>query len=289
MRRRRVLVATTGISTAFVASCSLFLDTDGLNGSAPDGGSEAASNDAAGNDVVGNDADVAIDASTNSDAKSTYADEVLADKPIAYFRLGEKAGPLAKDETNELSGSYLGAVMFDQPGAIAGDPNGAIVFGGGRVAVTRKIALAAVTPYSLEAWIKPSTIDDAYRRVLDRQVGSPESGYLLYVQAENGLGSERVSDGGYEAVATPPPPSDKFTHVVVTFDGSAMRIYVDTVLSDGPTTATRWLMDVDGELAIGGRSGGGDPFSGAIDEVAIYDKALPEMRIQAHYVKGLGL
>ena len=51
-----------------------------------------------------------------------YRDAVLAKNPVAYWRLGEAAGPTAFDETkNGHNGIYIGNPTFGQPGAIHGD------------------------------------------------------------------------------------------------------------------------------------------------------------------------
>ena len=65
----------------------------------------------------------ALDAGADAQP-SSYADEVLSDAPVAYFRLGEKSGTQAKDEMSAVLAGYVGAVTLDQPGAIRGDTNG---------------------------------------------------------------------------------------------------------------------------------------------------------------------
>ena len=53
-----------------------------------------------------------------------YRDAVLAKDPVAYWRLGEAAGPTAVDDTgNGHDGTYCGYPSYGQPGAIQGDPN----------------------------------------------------------------------------------------------------------------------------------------------------------------------
>jgi hypothetical protein len=73
----------------------------------------------------------------------------------------------------------------------------------------------------------------------------------------------------------------------VTFDGATLRMFVNSHL-ETTNDGKRPLADFDGELDIGAFSNGSNPFSGLIDEVAIYDKALPLSRIQQHFAKGVG-
>src|SRR5262249_16273319 len=90
------------------------------------------------------------------------------------------------------------------------------------------------------------------------------------------------------------------THVPATYDGLAIRIYLNGVL-DSTTSINTTAIDIDTKwphtppndpevaLAIGDRIGIIPPdtrhrtFYGLIDEVAIFDKALPDQRILAHY------
>ncbi|HEY5763402.1 MAG TPA: DUF4347 domain-containing protein, partial [Rhodocyclaceae bacterium] len=66
----------------------------------------------------------------NDDAAS-YSDEVLADSPINYFRLGEASAPLVDIGSSPATDiQLLGGVLLGQPGAIAGDSDTAVVFDG---------------------------------------------------------------------------------------------------------------------------------------------------------------
>src|SRR5207244_2245547 len=57
-----------------------------------------------------------------------YENAVKASKPVAWWRLGEKAGPVAHDAApdHKHDGRYHGKVVFHQTGAIKHDPNRAI-------------------------------------------------------------------------------------------------------------------------------------------------------------------
>ena len=95
-----------------------------------------------------------------------------------------------------------------------------------------------------------------------------------------------------ERMAHLKPGPNEFVHVVVVCDGTTLKAYVNALLADTDPQLTQSLVDSDTELAIGDHAGGGgdgaNAFKGAIDEVAIYDKALALPRIQAHYAKGRG-
>src|SRR5438128_2699447 len=61
---------------------------------------------------------------------SAYSDAVLADTPVAYWRLGEATGStIAVDQTaNHNNGTYVGSPTLGQLGAINGDADTAVDF-----------------------------------------------------------------------------------------------------------------------------------------------------------------
>src|SRR5215831_14920886 len=63
---------------------------------------------------------------------SAYSSAVLADHPVAYYRLGETSGTTAVDSSgNGSNGTYVGGVALGQPGALLpGDTDPAAGFNG---------------------------------------------------------------------------------------------------------------------------------------------------------------
>jgi hypothetical protein len=89
---------------------------------------------------------------------SAYADQVLADSPISYWRLGETSGSTASDATGVNPGTYIGGVTLGQPGALTGDPNSAASFDGVNdyTVVPDSSTLDLTSGVTVEAWIKRS-------------------------------------------------------------------------------------------------------------------------------------
>jgi len=48
---------------------------------------------------------------------AAYGAEIMDDSPIGYWRLDETVGALARDETGNWDGSYVGALSLGEPGA----------------------------------------------------------------------------------------------------------------------------------------------------------------------------
>ena len=66
----------------------------------------------------------------------------------------------------------------------------------------------------------------------------------------------------------------EFAHVVATFDGSERVLYVDGRLA-GRRSSSEVLADHEGRFLVGDVEESWGFFRGVIDEVAVYDYALP--------------
>jgi hypothetical protein len=88
--------------------------------------------------------------------------------------------------------------------------------------------------------------------------------------------------GGDQFVAgTTALPLNAWTHLVTTFDGSALRLYVNGILVQ--TSAHGGAATVSsGALRIGGNAIWGEYFKGRIDEVRIYNRALSPAEVQVN-------
>jgi concanavalin A-like lectin/glucanase superfamily protein len=92
-----------------------------------------------------------------------YRDAVLAKSPVAYWRLGEAAGPTAVDETgNGHDGIYINNPTFGQTGAIRGDSNTAVQFNGmNYVEIPDSADFSQPTSsngLTVEAWMRPDAL-----------------------------------------------------------------------------------------------------------------------------------
>jgi subtilisin len=213
--------------------------------------------------------------------------QLLSDLPAGYWRLGESAGATAADASgNALAGTYEGRVTLGQPGAIAGD--GAAAFGGGgAVIVPASNALDLRSAFSVEAWVKPS-VAGQHGGILEKTVnGAVNTQYLLFL--ESGVAKFRVktSAGTLVTVSGPAPAVGSWTHLVGTFDGATLRLFVNgVVVGSAPATATSGGSGV----TIVGRLGSNMyAFTGTLDEVAVYPNALSAERVRAHHLGGAAL
>ena len=215
-----------------------------------------------------------------------YRAAVLADTPLAYWRLGEKSGTVAHDETgNGHDGTYTGTHTLAVAGALAGDPDTAVQLDGvtGEVDVGDHFDFAGQVPFSLEAWVKPALIDTTYRHIVSKMsfdlLGQPLVGTYLFVHRGNTiLGFERWQDAGdVMAVETASfPVSGTWVHVVTTYDGTFGTLFVDGMAVQAASAGT--AVQANGVHMLWG-----DLVQGVLDEIAVYDHPLTAARVTAHY------
>ncbi|HEX3344140.1 MAG TPA: LamG domain-containing protein [Polyangiaceae bacterium] len=235
------------------------------------------------------DADAAVDAPPDAPS-SVYRAAVLADSPLAYWRLDETSGTVAHDATGHgYDGTYTGTYTLGAAGALAGDPDTAVTLDGvtGQVDVGDNFDFVGQVPFSFEAWVKPTVVDSEYRHIVTKMAfdttGNPLTGtYVLLEQGSTVLGFERWSGGAtLLAVETPTfPGAGAWAYVVATFDGTAGTLYVDG-------SAVQTAGSGGGVPASGVHLLWGNLIKGVIDEAAVYGAALPAARVTAHYQAAL--
>lgn len=230
--------------------------------------------DANATDVAAVDAAVSVTDARSDAPASSYAALVLADQPLFYFRLSETSGLRAVDSSgNGRDGAYVGAVLRDRPGAIASDPDRAVALDGTaeqHIKVQQPISRAAEGPFTIEAWVWPTRPSETPFDIIADDVG-----WLLFSQG-NVLKFERMEQRVWFPAGL---RTDGFTHVVGTYDGKTMALYLDGLnvgeLESLPTGVTN-----AGSMLAGAH------FPGTLDELAYYDHALSRERIGLHYQRG---
>ncbi len=221
-----------------------------------------------------------------------YEREVMADAPAAYWRFGES--DVARDRAASYHGTYANGATNaaealverngDRTAKCDGTDDG-IRFGD-------NFDRTGTATFSIEAWVRPTVDDGARRRVASKETNSSGTrhGYVLWVRGTEGVGFERYaggSDGG-AAVFQTKLETHVWHHVVATYDGTTLRLYVDGQEKKTGTSSVS-LLDNAANFAVCEGAAVGDQFGGFIDEVAFYTTVLSATRVDAHYKAGLGL
>jgi hypothetical protein len=113
--------------------------------------------------------------------------------------------------------------------------------------------------------------------------------YMLYLEKSDGGGYYKfryiLTDLGQYILSSSTVQKDRWYHVVGTFDGTTGRLYVDGVLNSSAPQSSP-LTDRNNQVYIGRGISGTNSFSGSIDEVRVYNRALSATEISALYNSG---
>ncbi len=217
-----------------------------------------------------------------------YSEEVLADSPMLYWRLGETSGSTAEDSsTNNRDGTYDGPTL-GVTGLLVGDADKAASFN----------TNASVYTSSWSPWGEGEEVE----RTLEFLVTYTRSGatkrYLFTEYAGGGFGqtSEFYFQGddvkfcandanGETQVWAAAPANGVKTHVALRFRGivgsKTVELFINGI-SQGSQAFTPGTPNVPGFVVGAKGSAKTDGWVGTIDEVAVYSGLLSSGRLLAH-------
>ncbi|MBI5388422.1 MAG: hypothetical protein HZA90_27470 [Verrucomicrobia bacterium] len=230
----------------------------------------------------------------------TYAAQVIADRPEAYWRLNETNAPAILDSMGRHHGTtYAGSTPddgshfgFAQTGALAEDADTSIRFTTSshtRINVPYSPTLNA-TNFTVECWANLASLPGANTWIAPlASTDGGNVGYALYAGGTSGQWeSWFYVGGGFRVGYGTTTQVNDWVHLVMTYDGQTQLFYVDGV----PTSSilASFYPNPQRPFFIGaGRNevaAGEFWFNGWIDEVAYYPTVLTAERISAHYAVG---
>lgn len=230
-----------------------------------------------------------------------YRAAVIADSPVAYWRLGESSGTVATDETGNYPGTFVGSPTLGVAGIYAG--GAAVDFDGtnDRVSIgslaltgfTRSIGLWIKTTATSPQWIWGRLNTGASELTMIginyTESEATASGSLLIGQRTS---AGTLSDTHRCAVNLGINDGDWHYLGAVFQGGQVAKIYIDGVqttvmvnATESPVVATTGAFNVV-TSQIGCRDNRGTMqgfFDGAIADFCLYSTALSADRWAAHY------
>jgi hypothetical protein len=222
-----------------------------------------------------------------------YSQVVLSDQPASYWKLDEAAGTTATDSAGAVTGTYSGPVLNQATGVK--DAGTAVSFDDAAVQFVNfgnNYSFAATASFSAEAWVRPTAGTAQTRRIFSKEDQSPHAGWDLQLEPTTNAPANRVTVGRWDAsggsdmaTSTTALAVGRWYHVVATYDGAQLKLYVDGSL-EATTASTRSVGATTNAIRLARLSYGGANYGGLLDEAAIYTTALSQQQVTEHYNAG---
>ncbi|WP_193319053.1 LamG-like jellyroll fold domain-containing protein [Nonomuraea phyllanthi] len=224
---------------------------------------------------------------------SNYRTVVLDSGPYGYWRLNEAAGTGTAADLGWGAGSAnLSTATLGQPGALAGTVDASAAFKSAGMKLQPNAVGRLAGQASVEAWFKTTKPGTVFSAGL---AGSADS--ALYIGTDGKLRAQflaRATEDDtrlFTPITTTGTVNDgEWHHAVLTADNGTDRLYLDGQLV-GSLSSPRYIYwQEDARFASGplnwrmpAGSDGNFALNGQLDEAALYDRALTQAEVQAHY------
>ena len=223
---------------------------------------------------------------------ASYYAEVIADSPIAYWRLGEASGTNAVDDIGTYDATYNGSPTLGTTGLLATDSDTAVDFLVNDWAEYSSPIINTSSTWTIEAIVNTTVANAASGRAIYAERAATGDNIIkldcnqtatdgIFVTLRNDAGTLLQTSG----FGIPAINDGVDHHVAVTRNGSSIYLYFDGV-EYGPATWSggSTFTNANRRSRIAGDAGDGNAdFTGVVDEVALYDTALSAARLSAHY------
>lgn len=232
----------------------------------------------------GPDVDSGADANRADGADSTpgdvYAAAVRRHNPLAYWRFDDTRTPTALDASGQGHHGTYAAVALGRPGAV-GDGNTAVELlntFGAQIDMGQGFGFEGNAAFTIEMWLNPGKPSGILVGKNDFNTKtSLYDGWLIYYYE-----TQTMLRRAAENFPAPPIPVGEYSHVVATYDGVTVVVYIN---GSGTSYTTSTPMPSATSPFLVGRQAMGQwaPYVGLIDELAIYDIALTPSEVAEHY------
>jgi hypothetical protein len=223
-----------------------------------------------------------------------YFEEVMADSPVLFYRLDEASG-LPQDSSGNArhADASTGTITYDQPSLITGGDSAIAYTPTSRHTKSDDAVLDidANQDRTFEAWFASSTTGAIQSIIGKKQAFASGVGWVIHFDASNNIKVRLGSTNDILSASGAAYLDGDPHHVVYVRDATNdfHRLYVDGVQvassqtglpSDNFANSQSFRV---GSIDTAASAG----ITGSIDEVAAYNTALSDTRIQAHYDAGI--
>ncbi|MDA2936242.1 DUF2341 domain-containing protein [Patescibacteria group bacterium AH-259-L05] len=200
--------------------------------------------------------------------------------PIGYWKFNEGSGSTTQDATSMNNDGTLSGPTWQTKDLCK---SGKCLYFDGNDTVS----IGTISNYSgmltTEAWIRRAPGATGWNDI----IAGGCADIIFSVESDKVvLGTQCNSPIAHNTYSTTVLNDNKWHHVVGTYDGLQIKIYVDGVLENSSNKSGSFSA---GSLRIGSNSGGtGEFYNGFLDDVKIYNYARTAAQVKADYVAGLG-
>jgi hypothetical protein len=210
----------------------------------------------------------------------SYLSEVLADSPLAYYRLGDASGTTAVAEVGSNM-NYTNTPTLGVAGALSasGDTDTAVTFT--RTSSERVDGISSLTVgdvFTVEAWIKRASTGVAMGIVFNGG-----NSFEMQITSANRVKLDRAATAPIVETTTTITDTTTWHHVVITKNGATVKQYIDGADVTGTVSNSTMGSSAEAFTIAHGNNG---YFDGSVDEVAVYTTALSAARVLVHYQAG---
>jgi len=214
-----------------------------------------------------------------------FVAQAAVEKPIIYYSFDNIKGDTVKD----LSGFGNDGTLQQKPKIIDGKFGKALEFESSRVQVTASDSLGSELfkegMFTLVLWINAKRAGNTWQQIFR---AGPAPNDTLFINNDGRLSWRGWVGGAWAGGMCETDPgvvdANTWTHAAVVSDTKNFRVYVDGKLKK--ESAFQETRGNNGEYVIGGYAGG-ESYSGAVDEFAIFPVPLLEAEIKSIMEKGV--
>ncbi len=251
-------------------------------------------------DSTGKTATATVTIAVEQPGSGTYSDRVKNTAGLThYWRMGELTGTTLADSRGTSTATISGGPSLGAPGAVTGDTDTSVSFNGTTSAATANVDLSATSKLTVEFWLKWDSYanDDRLAMEFTSNFNSNVGGFLVDPNESNGKFAVSIGDfSSRNNVSFTRPSAGQWHHYAFVIDTSAVAASEIIPYVDGQAVAYTKLASGTGagnfansQLYFMSRAASSLFGAGDLDEVALYNRALPASTIAGHFGGNLQL
>jgi hypothetical protein len=218
--------------------------------------------------------DVVLELTGKSNSQALVADSSVGDIASGQVGYWKMDGDFTDSSGNGNNGTANGGVAANEKGVYGnmGSFDGSDDY----VDMGDPAVLGMTSAITVSTWIKNTDFSASSKYFVDKN-----GAYRFFITSGNKV-NFLIDNSPAGSVQSTNIISSEWTHITGTYDGTNIKLYINGVL-DAELAYATGLRDFASNFIIGAADSGSSKFTGQIDDVAIYDRALRSDEISSLY------